>query len=1614
MSMDLTGIYNRNEYYTNHYFASIFEENAADTIRRWQEEARGAEQRTPWALLREVGKHYFILRSRQERRRGDEAYESMVTQIAQKLLSALGYQLAEAKPELVEINGAPAKVPIAFEVSKSNGAPLLWTILASPKWDAELALESIEDSEASDIMGYAPFEADLRPNHDRPFEGEMLLREPVEEILGRLLYDLDESPRWILLISDSQVALIDRNKWNEKRFLVFDLNEIFSRSTDSTLQAMAVLLHCESLCPADGGCLLDTLDDNSHKHASGVSRDLKYALRQCIEILGNEVVYDMRERQHVGVFGRALAEDLTLQCLRYMYRILFMLFIEAKPELGYAPMKAQTYESGYSFESLREICEQAVGDGEINEDGNFLKNSLDKLFSLIYNGFPTETAIAADDESLQGVFAIDPLKAHIFDPERTALIEKAHLRNSKLLQIINLMSLSRGGKGQRRGRISYSNLGVNQLGAVYEALLSYRGFFAEEDLYEVKRAGDKVDELDVGYFIPLRDLDQYTEDERVRNEDGTLRVHPKGEFIYRLAGREREKSASYYTPEVLTRCLVKYALKELLQDKKADEILELTICEPAMGSAAFLNEAVSQLAEAYLDRKQKETGSSLTHDQRQQELQKVKMLIADRNVYGIDLNPTAVELAEVSLWLNTIYQGGYVPWFRTQIVNGNSLIGARRQCYTLSQAQAEGPAIWYNSAPERIEPGKQRSLRKGQIYHFLLGDPGMCAYTDKVIKELEPEKIATIKKWVKDFTRPLNDSEVDDVLRLCNQIDTLWDAHTKLRAEIKEKTTDPLSVWGQVQDEEHQRTTIRDKDRIYDNLYLSKGGSNASPYARLKAVMDYWCALWFWPIDKADELPTRTEFLFDVQMLLGLDIVNTHGDKWNKSQISWFDDTDLDPYARELSSRYGKYGAVNLDQLRADFPRLRIANEVAEQQRFFHWELEFSDVFEERGGFDLVVGNPPWIKLEWNEEAVLGDKNPVLIVKDYKAAQINPIRPGLLNDEVTYNLYLDEYESMTGQQVFLNAVVNYPLLRGQQTNLFRCFLPQAWEFSCGNGITAFLHPEGIYDDPKAGILRNVLYRRLRKHFQFQNELMLFPEVAHRATFSINIYGSYTKVGFDTISNLFSASTIDECYSDDPSLRLYGFKDDNDNWSIQGHPDRIVHVGKRELGLFGKLFDGSDDAFSARLPVIHAKQLLQVLSRFAETDRAIDSIKEDILATQMWQETYSQADGTIKRNVCFPETLKSLIYSGPHLGVGNPLFKTPRAKCVLKSDFDPIDLLVCSKNYRQRTNYTPACSSEKYNNLIQTAPWGAKYDTSYRLVMRRMLNQSGERTLIAAVVPPETAHIHTMFGMQFKTTEELCAVATSYISLPFDFYVKSTGKSDILFGMASNMPYLANISTAAIARMLLLNCLTSNYSALWKESFNNTFIHNEWAKRDHRLAQSRFTTLTSTWTWDTPLRTDYERRQALVEIDVLTAIALGMTLDQLKTIYRIQFPVLQQYEADTWYDANGRIVFTTNRSLTGVGVSRNAFEKPGAWQDECRLGEAECEIADGATAAKFLVNKASYSMKDAPKGLKFLRTITDDTQPGGPIQRTIEYVAPFDRCDREKDYETAWEFFSRCN
>lgn len=1577
MEVILTGIENKNEYYTNHYFTSIFQDNAEDTIKKWKQKEKQEEIQLPWKKLRDVRTQYYNIRDRYLRSKNEEASKPMIQELAILYLKALGYESINSVSEEVADG---LNVPIFHEVTKANGAPLLWAFLS-------VVVERDDDI----LQGY------IFEKSDDEDENGASVDIVNDEILAKLFFAGEEAPRFILLFGINQIALIDRNKWNEKRYLQFMMEDIYSRHEESTFMAMTVLLHKESLCPADGTIVLDSLDENSHKHSAGVSDALKYALRESIEILGNEVIYDMKTRQKINMEENPVdASELTLECLRYMYRFLFMLFIEARPELGYAPMKSQTYVQGYSLEGLRDVCDQVKEDSDVLSEGYYIDDTLKKLFHMTYFGYPEnleeyKKAIEIEKTSMHDAFTIEALKAHIFDPEYTKLITKARLRNCAMLQIVDLMSISRPRNSkERKGRISYSALGINQMGAVYEALLSYRGFIAKEDLYEVKRAGDKFNELDVGYFVKENELVNYDEKtERVRYESGEkkgqLRMYEKGTFIYRLAGREREKSASYYTPEVLTKCLVKYALKELLKDKTADEILHLTVCEPAMGSAAFLNEAINQLAEAYLTKKQEELGETISYDKRFEELQKVKMFIADRNVYGCDLNPVAVELAEVSLWLNTIYKGAYVPWFGTQLVNGNSLIGARRQVYSQSALET---GKWYDKAPRRIMPGEERT-KKGQhehtkeIYHFLLGDPGMANYSDKVIKSLEPENIKKLKSWNKDFTSKFDEDELKTVLRLSESIDKLWKLTADERKRIEEATYEPLSVYGHEESGEESHKSIREKDEIYKKLFKSEKAQNAGPYARLKAAMDYWCALWFWPIDKADLLPSRQEFFFDMSLILEGNIravnVNSSGQmvlnfEADGSGLKYV--TEGDQLALEFKAQYHDLGEVCLDDLRERSERLVIVNEIAMEQRFQHWELEFADVFEDKGGFDLVIGNPPWVKVVWNEEAVLADSNPMFIIKKLSATQATYYRNNLLENKANRDIYFTEYEALSGVQEFLNAEQNYNLLKGQQANLYKCFLPLAWMIGSKKGVSAFVHPDGVYDDAKGGKLRKVLYPKLRKHFQFQNEKKLFLEVANRSIYSLNVYMNSETNGFDSISNLFEPGTIDQCYESDGSGSAGGIKNEKDEWNTVGHKDRIIKTGKTELLLYAKFFDNNEKWEEARLPVLHTQSLTSALECFVNYGRNIGDEQENLLATQMWHETHAQNDGYIIRNVHFPNSEYDLIYSGPHISVANPCFQASQRDCSTHRAFDNIDLTSIGFDYVPRINYSPEADLDNYLSNVQDTSWNTKYTDEYRLVCRRMLNQAGERTLVAAILPPKSAHIHTMFGIAFNDVDNLVMSSAGFASLPFDFFVKTSGKSDILYDLSSKLPLLNWRSELAV-RVLMLNCLSDRYSLLWEKAWRKEYAEDSWTKKDDRLDNKMFSDLNNKLNYNFALRTDFARRQALVEIDVLVAKELGMSLEQLKSIYIIQFPVLQAYEADTWYDASGRIVFTTNRSLTGVGVTRSEWEN------------TVMKLTDGEV----------YEV-----------LIDDDTTSLGLRQNKIKYVAPFDRCDRLKDYEEAWDYF----
>jgi hypothetical protein len=1625
--MPLPGITSANEFYSAHYLEAVLTGDLKKVRERWLEQAKAeleadptAEVSTPEQRFKALRKPWQKLREAEQGIKGDPAERLRLQRelFFQPLMEALGYPYGP-KAEPVPIGGESFLVPLLAEVTHANGDPWLW------------AVECLNpDDEPADPLTLT-IATRWGCQIDDPSQGTVLVdtdgngSETWETLITERVFGQDTPPRWVLAVSRDQVLLIDRQKWAASRLLSFDLGVLLGERDPSALLAAATLLHREHTCPGSGSPLLDELDENSHRHAYEVSADLKYALRESIELLGNEAVWFLKQ-QREGVFkGRIDPKQLSLECLRFMYRLLFLFYIEARPDLGYAPMGSDVYRLGYSLDNLREL-ESARLETEEDEDSHYLSTSLARLFELIWNGYPAvvdETAqlsLNSSSDVFHDSFRITPLKSHLFDPARLPLLGKVRFRNRVLRRVIELMSLTREKKGQRRGRVSYSQLGINQLGAVYEALLSFRGFFAEEDLYEVqpapkkkasssdeeaeeeagdeadddggapKASGQEHDELDVGHFVTAERLTAYKANEIVVDpKTGSAKCYPKGSFIYRLAGRDREKSASYYTPESLTQCLVKYALKELLPGKTAAEILELKVCEPAMGSAAFLNEVVNQLAQAYLERRQQEKGHTISHELYATELQKVKMRLADRNVFGIDLNPVAVELAEVSLWLNSIYQPengrAFVPWFGQQLHVGNSLIGARRQIYRVSHLptdtgrKAKPPKLWYEHAPEEL--AWDAPLPEDAIFHFLLPDPGMAAHGDKVIKGLVPQAIERCKRWqAAAIKAPFSEQQIRTLKRLSRLTDGLWQQWISELAQLRERTTDPLPVWEEPGDRaQGEAKPLSLKDRIQAQEVAGEGVANANARLRLKLAMDYWCALWFWPLDQARLLPSREEWLNDLSCVLG-DIESVL--EGEEGQLQLLPDTQPKQLAVDFSDRHGY---VNKAKLLQDLPRLKLVENTAERQRFLHWDLEFADVLQ-GGGFDLIVGNPPWLKVEWEEKGIIGDVDPMVLVRNLSASDLAKVRSGVFADHPGLKAaYLDEYEGQAGSQAFLNAAANYPLLKGSQTNLFKCFLPQAWRVASSQGVSGFLHPEGVYDDPKGGALREFLYTRLRNHFQFQNQLLLF-EIHHRIKYSINIYGPSRRPNFIHLANLFHAQTVDLCLSHDGNGALEGIKKDNNRWNIDGHRQRLLQIGEQNLALFAKLYDEPGTlALQARLPALHSRQLLSSLEKLTAVPMRLGDLQREYIALEMWHETNAQKDGTIRRETRFPVDGSELVLSGPHFFVGKPLNKTPRAICILNSHYECLDLTILPDSYLPRANYRPNVSPSEYRLRTSRVPWGERKPVTefYRLVSRKMLPPSNERTLVSCVQPPLTGHVDGCFSLTFRDTSLLSHFAAFFSSIVFDFFIKTTGKTNFRDELAQLFP-LVDGSTNLHVMALTLNCLTTYYADLWSECWDEAFRQQHWAKTDPRLPNSFFSNLTPTWQRDCALRTDYARRQALVEIDVLVAQALGLTLEELITIYRVQFPVMQQYERDTWYDQNGRIVFTASKGLSGVGFPRKGSgrgpNKTTGWED--------------------IQGMSSGTVS---------RTILDDTLPGGPVERTISYQAPFDRCDRVEDYRGAWGF-----
>jgi hypothetical protein len=1680
------GIANENEFYSHHYLAEVFKGDIKAKLDAWEaaeaEHAGDESFRTPQKRLQGWAQKWFAIRGQITRAKDDAEKLALFMQLQTGLLQALGYTIqkdaASSPVELVAGQALPLWALLAKDSSSHTSAAHL--ALQPPQ--LAIVPAYLPGAEDEDLLDHTL----SRLHYAGADVPTQLVGESWDSLVSEALFGADHAPRYVLLVGLDEWLLLDRYKWPQNRALRFSWSEILDRKDAATLQAAAALLHKTSLAPGEGNSLLESLDENAHKHAFGVSEDLKHALREAIELLGNEAANQLRQQASdakKGFFsGKDQLEpaDLSLECLRMVYRLLFMFYIEARPELGYVPIaKSEVYLKGYSLESLRDLELKNLNTPQ-GRDGVYFNKTLRRLFKLVAQGCGlSDQHVIHSVAGSKDTFALAPLDSRLFDETTMPLLAKVEFPNHVWQTIIRLMSLSRGkGKG-KRGRVSYQLLSINQLGAVYEALLSYRGFFADEDLYEVKPGkskgkssdeegnedGDEEeveetstqsrssessgdDKLDNAWFVPASRLGDYTDDEKVYdiNEAGhrQLRKHPKGSFVYRLAGRDRQKSASYYTPQVLTQCLVKYALKELLGSdrvKCADDILTLTVCEPAMGSAAFLNEGVNQLAEAYLERKQAELKTCIPHDSYPQELQKVRMVLADRNVFGVDLNPVAVELAEVSIWLNAIYgetdaQGqpkpARVPWFGYQLFNGNSLIGARHQVYKATSLDKKAKPAWHEEPPRRATADQPR--QGDEIWHFLLPDPGMADYTDKTAKALYKTEFDHLKTWRTAMKKPLEAHELKRLQQLSARVQELWIEHTKAMARDRARTEDAITVWPHRDKSEATAAIPRaQKEAIRQQGLLNEDGDLATPYRRLKLVMDYWCALWFWPITKAQQLPSREQWWMEVGAILegnivdiglqpGLDLQVTEREAPQvifpevQGSLDGFETQLPLAQAADQPNLHDKLGQLRISKLRQNFPRIALVEAVAADRKFMHWELCFADVLLQRGGFDLILGNPPWLKVEWNESGVLGERNPVFAIRKISASELAKLRAEAFESfSGLQKAWTEELQEAEGTQNFLNAVQNYPLLKGMPANLYKCFMPLAWQIVSSKGVTGLLHPEGPYDDPKGGVLREAMYERLRKHFHFINVKKLFPEILHWIAYSVNIYGPPQRnPKFDTIANLFIPSTVDACYQHDGQSVPGGIKDDQGQWNTTGHYDRIVKVNQQTLANFAKLYDEPlTSPLRARLPALHAGSLSSVLGKLAGYPRHLADNKNDFVISEMWNETAQQKDGTIIRRQAsdngFCTNPEDWVISGPHLYLANAFCKTPRVNCNNPLAYDSIDLLSLNDNFLPRTNYIPMADRVEYRvrtpriNFAKTES-GVLFTDYFRLCFRNMLQSASERTLYSALIPPGATHVHSVISCAFESNQNLISAASLCQSLVADFFIKSTGRSG-LYSSWTTLPILEPNVDLAI-RILSLNCLTTHFSPLWQEVFDLEFTEQSWSDPDNpRLPQDFWSNLTRDWTRNCALRSDYARRMALVEIDVLVAQALGLTLDELQLIYRVQFPVMQGYERDTWYDIKGRIVFTNSKGLVGVGLPR----KGSRTTPKARITTPDGKAKDGSLGWEDLYKDGQFLV---PDGTTVDMTVTDDTLPGGPRQVTRTFIAPFARANREDDYRIAWDFFSK--
>jgi len=450
---------------------------------------------------------------------------------------------------------------------------------------------------------------------------------------------------WGLLTNGKKWRLYSYEDCEADTFYEIDIvEEILEKDRETALQNFKyfyLFFRQESFLPKENS-FLNKVYEGSENYAKGIEEDLEDAIYTALE----ETARGFFETNDIEMTEENI-EEVHHSSLILLYRFLFILNAESRELL---PVKEDRYESILSIEFLKE---QLLEDKEnvFTEDTWLWEERIEKLFESINEGRE------------YGDFKITAYNGGLFDEEKHPFLAQNQLQGNHVRRILELLAESEDEETGEKVLVDYRDLNIRHLGSIYEGLLEHELREAEENLIlengEWKSASKSK-----------KDFENLPREQKVE----------QGEVYLTNESGERKATGSYYTPEYIVEYIVENTIgpkveekiEESSQEKLLDNVLELNVCDPAMGSGHFLTEATSFIARRVLEHGKIEEEKV----EGENEFIWVKRQVVSHCIYGVDINPLAVELGKLSLWIETMAEGKPLNFLDHHLKTGNSLVGS--------------------------------------------------------------------------------------------------------------------------------------------------------------------------------------------------------------------------------------------------------------------------------------------------------------------------------------------------------------------------------------------------------------------------------------------------------------------------------------------------------------------------------------------------------------------------------------------------------------------------------------------------------------------------------------------------------------------------------------------------------------------------------------------------------------------------------------------------------------------------------------------------------------------------------------------------------------------------